>query len=150
MPRGLQEKEKDPVNKKERPHKILYWAPRVLSILFILFISMFALDIFDMKLGFWGTIVGLFMHLMPIWIMIIALVISWKHEIVGGIVFPLLGLLYIGMTSASAIRGDLPWYLALAWSVQIAGPAIIVGVLWLVNWFWLKKKWTTKKSRHTK
>jgi len=132
----------------DRKRKIVYWAPRILSILFILFISMFALDIFGNGYTVWQTIVGLFMHLIPTWIMIIALVISWKHEIVGGIIFPLLGLFYIGLTTYSSMTGGIPWYLALSWSMTIAVPAIFVGGLWMLNWFWLKKKWNAKKSRH--
>jgi len=41
--------------------QILFWTPRIAGILFVLFISLFALDIFDMQLGFWETIV-LFIH----------------------------------------------------------------------------------------
>jgi hypothetical protein len=133
-------KDKQSIKKEKKSHKILYWAPRVLSIIFILFVSMFALDIFGNGYTVWQTIVGLFMHLIPTWIMIIALVIAWKREIVGGVVFILLGLLYIGMTTISSIKGNLPWYIALAWSFQIAGPAIIVGVLWMLNWTKIKGK----------
>ena len=43
-------------------NKFIYWTPRVLSILFLIFLALFSLDIFEMNLGFWGTIVGLFMH----------------------------------------------------------------------------------------
>ena len=45
--------------------KFLVWAPRIAGILFILFISLFALDVFEMRLGVWGTLFALFMHLIP-------------------------------------------------------------------------------------
>ncbi len=110
--------------------KCLYWAPRILSIIFILFISLFALDIFDLKLGFWGTLLGLFMHLIPSFILIIILIISWKHEIIGGIAFIFAGLIYIVNLFISS---NFEWYM-LSWSVIIAGPAFIIGVLWILNW----------------
>ncbi len=108
--------------------KILYWLPRILSIIFILFLMMFSLDIFDLGLDIWGTIVGLFMHNIPALILLIVLIISWKREIVGGIVFILAGGAYIILT-----RGE-------SWSLIIAGPAFLIGILFLVNWF--------KKGKH--
>ena len=121
--------------------KFLYWTPRILSILFILFLSLFALDIFDMNLGFWGTIVGLFMHLIPSFILIILLVVAWKYEWVGGIAFILAGILYIILL---LINPQLEWYM-LSWSLTIAGPAFIVGILWILNW--KNKKKLKKKKR---
>jgi len=121
--------------------KFLYWTPRILSILFILFLSMFALDIFDINLGFWGTIVGLFMHLIPSFILIILLVVAWKYEWVGGIAFILAGILYIILL---LINPQLEWYM-LSWSLIIAGPAFIVGILWILNW--KNKKKLKKKKR---
>lgn len=52
-------------------NKYIFWTPRILSILFILFLAMFSLDIFEGNYGFWGTIVGLFMHNIPAMILLI-------------------------------------------------------------------------------
>ena len=112
----------------------LYWAPRVMTIIFILFISMFSLDIFDLNLGFWGTIVGLFMHNIPSFVMIVLLIIAWKHEWVGAVGYIGLALLYI-ISAASRVN----LLMALSWSLIIAGPAIIIGMLWGLNWRWKKK-----------
>ena len=76
-------------------NKLIYWTPRILSIIYILFLALFYLDIFDGNYGFWGTIIGLFMHNIPSLVLLIVLLISWKREIVGGIIFILAGLLYI-------------------------------------------------------
>ena len=113
--------------------KYLYWAPRILSIIFILFLSMFALDIFDMHLGFWGTILGLFMHLIPSFILVILLLVSWRYEWVGGITFILAGTLYIVWMLMTALTNPFEWYL-LSWSLIIAGPAFFIGILWFLNW----------------
>jgi hypothetical protein len=32
------------------------------------------------------------------------------------------------------VRGNIPWYLALSWSMIIAGPAFAIGALYLVGW----------------
>jgi hypothetical protein len=116
--------------------KILYWLPRILSILFILFLMMFSLDVFEPGLTVWQIAVGLFMHNIPALILLIVLIISWKREIIGGIVFILAGIAYIFLTS---FRSGLPWYTALSWSLIIAGPAFLIGILFLVNWYKIKK-----------
>ena len=126
---------KSNINFRKR-HPAIYWAPRILSILFILFISLFALDIFDMKLGLWGTIVGLFMHLIPSMILTVTLIISWKYEWVGGTLFALGGLFYI----SSVIFNSLDWTIKISWSLTIAGPALIISGLFFANWFMKKNK----------
>ncbi|MDO8622690.1 MAG: hypothetical protein Q7R52_00420 [archaeon] len=116
--------------KERKVGKFLYWTPRVLSIIFILFLSLFSLDIFGNNYTFWETIVGLFMHNIPSLVLLMVLLISWKYELVGGIVFILGGLLYIYLTIG---RNSFEWYM-LAWIIQIAGPAFLIGILWILNW----------------
>jgi hypothetical protein len=123
--------------------KFTYWTPRILSILFICFLAMFSLDVFSPGLGFWQIALGLFMHNIPVFILAIVLWISWKREIVGGIVFILAGLSYIAMLMIQAFRGSFQWYM-ISWSMMIAGPAFLIGILFLVNWF--KKKKIRRKS----
>lgn len=110
--------------------RFIYWAPRILSILFICFLALFSLDIFDMKLDFWGTVLGLFMHNIPSLVLLVVVLISWKHELVGAIAFTLAGMLYIALTIGRAV----PWPMAMIWSLTIAGPAFLVGILFFVNW----------------
>ncbi|MBI5077429.1 hypothetical protein HZB94_03545 [Candidatus Falkowbacteria bacterium] len=107
----------------------LYWTPRILSIIFILFLAMFSLDIFEGNYGFWGTILGLFMHNIPALILLIILLISWKREIVGGVGFILAGLTYI----ATLTRNPFEWSV-LFWAMQISGVAFLIGILFLVGW----------------
>ena len=74
--------------------KILYLAPRILSIVFILFISLFALDVFSME----GTLVekigGFLIHLIPTYFLIAILLIAWKKERLGGFLFIFLFILF--------------------------------------------------------
>jgi len=99
---------------------------------------MFSLDIFDSNYGFWGTVLGLFMHNIPVFILLIVLIIAWKYEIVGGIAYILAGLLYIGWLVSKALMGTGEWYM-LSWSLTIAGPAFFIGILFLIGWFQKKK-----------
>jgi len=123
-------------NEMTKVNKFIFWTPRILAIVFILFLAMFSLDIFEGNYGFWGTIVGLFMHNIPSLVLLFILIISWKHEIVGGITFILAGILYITWLLIASLKTGFEWYYLL-WAVQISGIAFLIGVLFLVGW---KKK----------
>ncbi len=109
--------------------QILFWTPRVAGILFILFISLFALDIFDMQLGFWEIVVGLFMHLIPSILLTIVIIIAWKREWVGAALFIGWAIFYV--TSA---RGE-DW---IAYAL-ISGLPALIGLLFLAGWVWRKQ-----------
>ena len=118
--------------------KSLYWTPRILSIVFIFFLALMSLDIFEGNYGFWGTIVGLFMHNIPAMILLIVLIISWKHGIVGGVGFILGGILYLIMILMNILKTGFEWYY-LSWAVQISGIAFFIGIMFLVGWFKKRK-----------
>jgi hypothetical protein len=110
--------------------KLLFWTPRILGIMFVLFLMLFSLDVFEPGLTAWQIAVGLFMHNIPALVLLVALVFSWKHEAVGGIVFIAAGLLYMLML---AMNTKIEWYM-LSWSITIAGPAFLIGILFIMNW----------------
>lgn len=112
----------------------IFWVPRILSIIFILFLALFSLDVFDGSYGFWGTILALFMHNIPSLLLLVVLIISWKYEIVGGIVFILAGLLYCVISVVRVVVSSPSELFMLAWALQIAGPAFLIGILFIVGW----------------
>jgi len=125
-------KKTNKINKKVP--KWMYWTPRIASIVMLLFLAIFSFDVFEGGLGFWGTALGLFMHNLPVIILAVVLWISWKREIVGGVAFILVGLLY----TISKIN-------ALPYSLIIAGPLFAIGILFLMNWKRKKKRKENKK-----
>lgn len=118
-------------------NRAFYWAPRVLSLLFIAFLSVFALDVFEEYEG-WALAVALFMHLLPSLVLLGVVAIAWKYELVGAIAFLIGALLYIWWTWW-ARRDDL-W---IGYTV-ICGPAIIVAILFFLNWRHKNKPHTTQ------
>jgi len=111
-------------------NKTLHWAPRVLGILFALFISIFALDTFSEDYSFWQSIVAFLIHLVPTYLAVAALLVAWKWEVPGG-------LIYIGLAV---------WYLIIArnlhWTALlfISGPLLLTGALFLIDYFASKPK----------
>lgn len=106
---------------------LLYWAPRVLCILFAGFISIFAADVFSESRGFWPTTLALLMHLIPTLLIVAVLVVSWHREWIGGTLFIALGALYVVWAWG---RPFARWYVF----QLIAGPPILTGALFLLNW----------------
>lgn len=100
--------------------RLLYWLPRVMSILFALFISIFALDVFSEGYSVGETIVALFMHLIPTFIVVIALLIAWRWERIGAALFIALAIFFLVMSEGEG------WI--------IAGPLLLLGVLFLFDW----------------
>ena len=75
--------------------RALFWTPRALSVVFIAFLSLFALDVFDEHLGLWQTLLALTMHLIPSFVLIAALVLAWRWEWIGAALYAGAGLLYV-------------------------------------------------------
>jgi len=125
--------------RQDKKRDWIFWAPRILSIIFILFIALFSLDVFGNGYGFWGTLLAFLMHNIPVFILIIVLCISWKYEIVGGIAFILAGLAYIILNIITISMDGFQWYY-LSWIIQISGIAFVIGILFLINWKRKKRK----------
>jgi hypothetical protein len=111
---------------KKPVKRVVFWTPRILGVLFAMFISIFALDVFGEGYDFWETIVALLMHLVPTGIIVIALAIAWRWEWIGALLFTGLGAGYVIMA-----WGRFEWVTYLL----IAGPSFLIGALFLVNWF---------------
>ncbi|MHC1705274.1 MAG: hypothetical protein AB9846_15315 [Tenuifilaceae bacterium] len=107
---------------------ILHWIPRILCILFAVFISLFAFDVFGQGSGFWKTLIDLLLHLVPTFLVIIIIILSWKWSWIGGVSFILLGIVYLIWSSQTG-RG----------SHIIDITLFSVGILFLIDWFLRKR-----------
>ena len=107
--------------------RVLFWTPRILCILFAMFLSLFAFDVFGEGHGFWETILALLIHLVPVYIVVIVLVIAWRWEWVGAILFTALAVFYVVWA-----WGRFHWSAYLG----ISGPLVLLGVLFLFNWIY--------------
>jgi hypothetical protein len=112
--------------------RALFWTPRILSIAFIVFLSLFALDVFDEHLGFWQTALALVMHLIPVFVLIAVLILAWRWEWVGAALYAAAGLLYVWMVVA--MSRPLSPLMKLGWIMTISGPAFVIAALFWANW----------------
>ncbi|MBI4810363.1 MAG: hypothetical protein HY800_02760 [Ignavibacteriales bacterium] len=105
--------------------QLLYWSPRVLTIVFIAFTCLFAADVFSESRGFWETALALLMHLIPQLIVIGLLIVLWHREWIVGVICLLLSIAYIINVWG---RFGIDVY------ILIGGPLALIGVLFLLNW----------------
>ena len=113
--------------------KVIHWLPRIICILGILFISMFALDAFNPEKTIWQQIGGFLIHLIPSYVLIIFLIIAWKREYIGGILFTLIGLGFSPFIFMHNYKMNQSVWLSLLIILMITIPFVIVGILFMVS-----------------
>ena len=106
-----------------RIQQILWWSPRVLGIGLCLFLSLFALDAFSGEKKFLEALTAFAIHLLPAMAVLAAVVVAWRWEWVGGLVFFVLAIVYAMLTLGH-----------LSWMLVISGPLVIEGLLFLWSW----------------
>lgn len=109
----------------ETTKRVLYWTPRIIGLAFAAFLGIFALDVFSMPVDIGHKALALLMHLIPTGMVLVALMIVWRREWVGAVLFPLLAVVHL-----------VPTWGRLDWSgyALIDGPLLLLGILFWVNW----------------
>ncbi len=119
--------------------KALHWAPRIICMLAILFLSMFAADAFSPELTIWQQLLGFLIHLIPSFILVAILVLSWKREIIGGIFFTVIGIVLTPVIFSLNYKMNHSVGLSLGIVAMITLPFIVAGVLFVLSYFYQKK-----------
>jgi hypothetical protein len=107
-----------------RVRRLLFWTPRVATLLFAAFVGLFALDVFGAGYDLWGTLLALLLHLLPGFGLLAAVAVAWRWPWVG----------------AAALAGWAAWYVAtfrafvLSVYVGLALLPLLLGVLFLLDW----------------
>ena len=118
--------------------KVLHWTPRIICILAILFVSLFALDAFDSELSTWKQISAFAIHLIPSFILLIFLVIAWKWEKIGGIIYIVLGIGFSPIIFVKNYNMNNSIWMSIGIILTITIPFVIVGSLFLISY--MKKR----------
>jgi len=126
------------------PIQLLHWSPRILCIVAILFVSLFALDAFAPGLTIWQQIADFSMHLIPSFILLACLIVAWKKELIGGILFTLIGLALSPFIFQMNYHRTQSVGVSLVIILMITFPFVIVGVLFILSHFMKKKNLQNK------
>jgi hypothetical protein len=119
--------------------KILHWAPRIICILAILFISMFAADAFNPQFTLWQQIGGFLIHLLPSYILIAILWVAWKRELLGGIILTAFGLMTTPLVWNINYGMNHSVSTTLGVILMITFPFILTGVLFIASHYAKKR-----------
>lgn len=124
--------------------KVFHWIPRVLCILAIAFVSLFALDAFQSDLSIWEQLRDFAMHLIPSFVLVLFLLFSWKYEFIGGVIFVIIGVVLSPFIFRMNYNMNHSIGTSLGVITLITFPFILVGAFFMISHF-LKKKQITKK-----
>ena len=113
---------------------LLFWAPRILCILAILFVSIFALDSFTPQLPVGQQILAFLIHLIPSYILTALLVIAWKWELTGGVLFTIVGIVFSYFVfTMNFNRTYHDFWGSFFITLFIAFPFVVVGILFIIG-----------------
>jgi len=119
--------------------KIIHWTPRILCILAILFVSMFALDSFDPRMTPGQQLQAFAIHLVPTYVLVFFLIIAWKWELIGGLMFMILALGFTPLIYMHNYNMNHSVMMTLSIVLMLLFPFVLTGGLFVFSHF-LKKK----------
>jgi len=125
--------------------KLFHWLPRILCIMAIIFVSMFALDAFEEGLSLGKQILAFIMHLIPSFVLILLLIIAWKWEKLGGIIFLILGIGFSPFIFIKNYNMNQSVSMSAMVILLICFPFVVVGILFLISYY-RKRKMLIEKS----
>ncbi len=115
--------------------------PRLLSILAIGFVSLFALDSFEHgTLG--EQILAFLLHMIPSFVLMIILAIAWKWELIGGFLYIFIGIALSPYIFMHNYRMNHSIWISVEVIALITFPFILAGSLFVWSHF-MKRKAST-------
>lgn len=126
--------------------KIIHWLPRILCILSILFVSVFALDAFDQNESFMVQLGDFAMHLIPSILLSIILWLAWNKPLIGGILFGLVGLIFTPWVYHNNYEMNHSVSMSLGVIFLITIPFVFIGVLFIIDHLVSRKNKKNKVS----
>lgn len=69
------------------------WLPRFVIFVYIVFFSLFSLDVFGGDTGFWEQLLGFLIHSSPALILALIIALTWKRPLLTGVGLIITGIL---------------------------------------------------------
>ena len=123
----------------EKYSKLIHWLPRIICLIAIAYISLFSMDAFNPEHSIWQQLGDFLMHLIPSFFLLAVLIVAWKWEMVGGVIFTILGLALTPYVFSINYNMNQSFWMSLGIIMTITFPFILVGILFIVG-HWLNKK----------
>jgi hypothetical protein len=108
---------------------LLFWTPRVLILGAAVFVGGFVIDnVFHGRSDFWPALPILLGALMPSYLMLLLLVISWRKDWLGGT------LCIVGAVLFNFLYGP-PGRSIVSFNLLISAPFLFLAMLFLLSWY---------------
>ena len=117
-----------------------HWLPRIICMLAIGFISIFAADAFDSEHSVGQQLLNFLIHLIPSFVLLLFLLVAWKWELVGGIIFTAIGIIlspFVFLLNYKTNHFSIAQCTGII--LLITFPFILVGILFIISHFKAKK-----------
>jgi hypothetical protein len=116
----------------DQNHKVmgnyrLIWIPRIITILYALFLMLFSFDAFDGDSGIFLKIMGFLVHNLPTVLLILVIILTWKRPLIAGILYLLTGLIFTIYLKT--------WQHGIAAFSFLSLPLFVVGGLFIALYF---------------
>lgn len=105
------------------PQKVgkLVWVARALAVAYVMFLSLFALDVFSGDASLFDKIRGFLIHLVPSLFILVPILLFWRSP-------RLCGLVYIALSIMFTVWNR-------EYALLLAFPLFVIGVLFLIATF---------------
>jgi hypothetical protein len=104
--------------------RVFYWAPRLVALAGIAFISLFALDAFGPGVSLADALLGFAIHMIPSAVLAVLLAVAWRFELVGGLAFLAISIVpFVGLSNPVWVNAIL------------AAPFFLSGLLFVMSYF---------------
>lgn len=117
----------------EHTIKTFHWLPRILAILAIGFVSLFALDAFNPEIPFGKQLLDFLMHMIPSFVLVLFLFLAWKKELIGGIIFIIIGLAFTPWVFQHNYDMNQSVGMTLSIVAMITLPFVVIGILFVIS-----------------
>ena len=102
----------------------LTWSPRIVLIVYCLFISVFALDAFSEAGTFFHRLGDFAMHLVPTLVAGLMLVLAWRFPLIGGLFIMILGMIFTIYFHTDR---------TFSYFMMISAPLFVAGLLFILS-----------------
>lgn len=109
--------------------KFIYFTPRIAGVVIIAFLTLFSFDVFEEGGNIWQMLGGFVMHSLPSIVLTIVLVLAWRREWIGALVFAAAALFFLRFLIPNPLE---QFGIILLFSAPLA----VIALLFWMNWKW--------------